>query len=61
MTRCGWQYWSAVVFHHAGAIKHFCCLEDWRRKPYSIFDFFINYEKTALQIFFYCVRMFFGS
>jgi len=28
---------------------------------YSIFDFLINYEKTALQIFFYFVRMFFGS
>ena len=27
----------------------------------SIFDFFINYEKAALQIFFYFVRMFFGS
>ena len=25
------------------------------------FEFFINYEKTALQIFFYFVRMFVGS
>ena len=28
---------------------------------YSIFDFFIKYEKTAMQILFYFVRMFFGS
>ena len=28
---------------------------------YSIFHFFLTYEKTALQIFFYFVRMFFGS
>ena len=28
---------------------------------YSIFDFFINYERTALQIFFYFVGTFFGS
>ena len=27
----------------------------------KVFEFFINYEKTALQIFFYFVRMFFGS
>ena len=27
----------------------------------SIFEFFINYEKTALQVFFYFARMFFGS
>ena len=27
----------------------------------SIFEFFINYKKTALQIFFYFTRMFIGS
>ena len=32
-----------------------------KEKKKSIFEFFINYEKTSLQIFFYFVRMFFGS
>ena len=34
---------------------------DFQNLKKSIFEFFINYEKTALQIFFYFVRMFFGS
>ena len=33
----------------------------YKVKKNSKIDFFINYEKTALQIFFYFVRMFFGS
>ena len=31
------------------------------RNGNSKINFFINYEKTALQIFFYFARMFFGS
>ena len=41
--------------------KHIKFLRKGKKKK-SIFEFFINYEKTALQIFFFCfVRMFFGS
>jgi len=47
--------------NHVAFITNVIAGKAIRENVYSIFGFFINHEKTPLQIFVYFVRMFFGN